>query len=163
MTDKKALIVIDLQNDITKNYRDIIGNVNAAIDWAAGNGIHIVYIRHENTSPASRTFKPGMKGFEFVPELKLVSDNRFTKSKSSVLTCPEFASFLEEKQIEELYIVGADATGCVKSACFNLCKAGYKVNIFSDCVTSYDKSKIPEMLSYYESKGCIVDSFVKQD
>ena len=26
-----ALVVIDLQNDITKNYREIIGNVNAAI------------------------------------------------------------------------------------------------------------------------------------
>lgn len=28
----KALIVIDIQNDITKNYKDIIGNINAAID-----------------------------------------------------------------------------------------------------------------------------------
>ena len=27
----KSLAVIDLQNDITKNYRDIIGNVNKAI------------------------------------------------------------------------------------------------------------------------------------
>ena len=30
-----ALVVIDLQNDITKNYREIIGKVNEAIDWAA--------------------------------------------------------------------------------------------------------------------------------
>ena len=29
-----ALVVIDLQNDITKNYREIIENVNEAIDWA---------------------------------------------------------------------------------------------------------------------------------
>ena len=28
-----ALVVIDLQNDITKNYREIIENVNRAIDW----------------------------------------------------------------------------------------------------------------------------------
>jgi hypothetical protein len=32
-------------------------------------------------------------------------------------------------------------------------KAGYKVNVLSDCVTSYDKRKIDEMLNYYESKG----------
>ena len=31
-----ALVVIDLQNDITKNYREIIENVNEAIDWATG-------------------------------------------------------------------------------------------------------------------------------
>ena len=27
-----ALVVIDLQNDITKNYREIIETVNAAVD-----------------------------------------------------------------------------------------------------------------------------------
>ncbi len=32
---KKALVIIDIQNDITKNYKDIIGNVNKAIDWAS--------------------------------------------------------------------------------------------------------------------------------
>ena len=29
--EKKALVVIDLQNDITKNYKEIIDNVNRAI------------------------------------------------------------------------------------------------------------------------------------
>ena len=32
--EDKALVVIDLQNDITKNYREIIDNVNRAIAWA---------------------------------------------------------------------------------------------------------------------------------
>ncbi|MDR2894048.1 MAG: hypothetical protein LBU97_01130 [Alistipes sp.] len=26
--------MIDIQNDITKNYREVIGNINAAIAWA---------------------------------------------------------------------------------------------------------------------------------
>lgn len=51
-------------------------------------------------------------------------------------------------------MAGADAVACVKSTCYNMCKAGYAVNVLSDCVTSYDKRKIDEMLSYYESKGC---------
>ncbi len=33
-------------------------------------------------------------------------------------------------------------------------KSGYGVSVLSDCITSYDKSKIDEMLQYYESKGC---------
>jgi hypothetical protein len=37
-------------------------------------------------------------------------------------------------------------------------KAGYKVNVLSDCITSYDKRKIDEMLRYYESKGCKIMS-----
>ena len=31
---KKALVVIDIQNDITKNYKEIIANINKSIDWA---------------------------------------------------------------------------------------------------------------------------------
>ena len=31
---KKALVVIDIQNDITKNYKEIIDNINQAVDWA---------------------------------------------------------------------------------------------------------------------------------
>ena len=65
---KKAFVIIDIQNDTTKNYKDVIGNINQAIDWAVENNIH-------------------------------------------------------------------------------------GVNVLSDCVTSYDKRKIDEMLRYYESKG----------
>jgi len=36
----KALVVIDIQNDITKNYKEIIGNINNAIDWATENNIY---------------------------------------------------------------------------------------------------------------------------
>ena len=44
----KALVVIDIQNDITKNYKEIIDNINAAIDWAIQKNIHIVYIKHNS-------------------------------------------------------------------------------------------------------------------
>ena len=43
---KKALVIIDIQNDITKNYKEVIGNINQAIDSAVSNNIHVVYIRH---------------------------------------------------------------------------------------------------------------------
>ena len=58
-----------------------------------------------------------------------------------------------KNEISEFYLAGADATACVKSTCYNLRKANYKVNILSDCVTSWDKKKIPEMLHYYENQG----------
>jgi nicotinamidase-related amidase len=103
MTQKKALVVIDIQNDITKNYRDIIDNINKSIDWAVKNNIHVVYIRHENLSAGTRTFKPDTRGAELVSDWKIVYN--------------------------------------------------YKVNVISDCITSYDKKKIDEMLHYYESKG----------
>ena len=39
---KKALVVIDIQNDITKHYRDIIDRINTAVEWAAENGLEVI-------------------------------------------------------------------------------------------------------------------------
>ena len=86
--ENKALVVIDLQNDITKNYREIIDNVNRAIAWANSSGMHVVYIQLNNLSAGT----------------------------------------------------------------------GYTVRILSDCITSYDKKKLDEMLAYYQSKGCLVEA-----
>ncbi len=153
----KALVVIDLQNDITKNYKEIIETVNRAIDWAAANNMYVVYIQHNNLSAGTRTFKSGTRGAEFVPELKIVSDRIFTKTKSNALTSEEFAAFIRTHNITEFFIAGADATACIKSTCYNMAKAGYTVHALSDCITSYDKKKLNEMLEYYASKGCTVD------
>lgn len=150
----QALVVIDIQNDITKNYKEIIGNINMAINWAMEYGIPVVYIRHNNLSAGTRTFKPDTHGAELVPDMKIVSDNIFTKSKGNALTSEPFLNFITKNEITDFYIAGADATACVKSTCFNMRKSEYGVTVLSDCITSYDKRKLPEMLAYYESKGC---------
>ena len=151
---KKALVIIDIQNDITKNHKEIIGGINRAIDWAVEHEIHVVYIKHNNLTAATRTFKPGTRGEELVPEMKLASDNIFTKSKGNGLSSEPFAEFVKQNGITDFYITGADAIACVKSTCFNMRKEGYGVTVLFDCITSYDKRKLDEMLRYYESKGC---------
>ena len=154
----KALVVIDIQNDITKNYKEIIEDINRAIDWAVANDIHIVYIKHNNISAGTRTFKPNTHGADLVPDMKIVSENIYTKTKGNALTSEAFAAFVEDNEIGEFYIAGADAIACVKSTCYNMAKSGYVVHVLSDCVTSYDKRKIDEMLKYYADKGCIVET-----
>ncbi len=163
---KKALVIIDIQNDITKNYKDIIDNINRAIDVAVKNNIHVVYIRHENLSNGTRTLKPNTFGSELASDLKIVSKYIFTKYKGNALTSEEFIAFIGKNEMSEFYLAGADATICVKSTCFNLRKANYDVTVLSDCITSWDKKKIPEMIQYYHSKGSkvmalndLIDSF----
>ena len=151
-----ALVVIDLQNDITKNYKEIIQNVNKAIDWAVEQSLWVIYIQHNNLSAKTRTFKPGTHGAEMVSELNVVSDHIFMKTKSNALTSEDFTAFLQKYGITEFYIVGADAAACIKSTCFNMWKIGYPVHVLSDCITSYSKKKLPDMIAYYESKGCSV-------
>ena len=161
MMKNKAFVVIDIQNDITKHYRDIIGNINSAIEWAVVEEMHVIYIKHNNITAATRTFKPGSKGEELVPDMKVVSDNIFVKTKSNTLTSEAFSVFIAANGINEIYVTGADATACVKSTCFNMAKAGFTVHVLSDCITSYDLKKLPEMLAYYESKGCEVKTLAE--
>ena len=151
-----ALVAIDLQNDITKNYREIIAKVNEAVDWAEQKELWIVYIQHSNLSAGTRTFKPGTRGAELVPELNVVSNHIFTKVKSNALTSEAFTAFIQEHEISEFYVAGADAAACIKSTCYNMAKSGYTVHVLLDCITSYDKKKLPELLAYYASKGCSV-------
>ena len=157
MTDT-ALVVIDIQNDITKNYKEIINNINSAIDWAVSHDIHVVYIKHNNLSAGTRTFKPDTRGAELVPDMKIVSENIFVKSKGNALTSEAFSAFINENGIKEFYVAGADAVACVKSTCYNMAKNGFKVHVLSNCITSYDKKKIPEMLDYYERNGCSIET-----
>jgi nicotinamidase-related amidase len=152
----KAMVVIDIQNDITKHYKDIVDGINAAVAWAAPQGMPVVYIRHNNLSPGARTFKPGTKGEALAPELNVISDNIFVKTKSNALTSEAFAAWIAERGVNEFYLTGADATACVKSTAYNMVKAGYKVHVISDCITSYDLKQLPEMLAYYEKQGCDV-------
>ena len=159
--NRKALVIIDIQNDITKHYKEIIDNINTAIDWAMVNEMHVVYIKHNNLSAGTRTFKPDTRGAEFVPEMKIVSNNIFVKTKGNALTSAEFAAYIETNGINEFYITGADATACVKSTCFNMTEAVYAVHVISDCVTSYDLKKMDEMFTYYSNKGCEVKTLTE--
>ena len=152
----KALVVIDIQNDITKHYKDIIDKVNNAISFAQSQGMYVVYIKHNNITVGTRTFKPNTKGAELVPELSVVSEHIFVKTKASALTCKAFTEFIDKNKIDEFYLCGADATACVKSTAYNMVKAGYRVHVISDCITSYDLKKVDNMLKYYEDKGCEV-------
>ena len=108
---------------------------------------------HNNLSAGTRTFKPGTRGAELIPELNVVSDRIFTKVKSNALTSEAFDVFIQEYEISEFYVVGADTAACIKSTCYNMMKSVYTVHVLSDCITSYDKKKLPELLTYYESKG----------
>lgn len=157
----KALVIVDIQNDITKNYKEVIDNINKSIDWAASNNLHVIYIKHENLSPGSKKLKPNTFGAELASDLKIVSDNIFTKNKTNALTSEDFSEFIKLNDISDFYLAGADASICIKSTCFNLRKAKYNVTVLSDCITSWSKKVIPEMIEYYQNKGskiiCVKD------
>ena len=120
-------------------------------------------MRRKNTNADTRTY--GIGGFSSIlPEVQVYLRDPLQERKNGR---NQNARRLDAVQTEitglycvcrftEFYIAGADAAACIKSTCYNMTKSGYTVHVFSDCITSYDKKKLPELLAYYESKGCSV-------
>lgn len=118
-------------------------------------------VKHYNVSSKTRTFKPDTYSAKLAPDVKVVSNNIFIIIKLNALTSEAFTNFIKKHDIHEFYITGEDVIACVKSAIYNMRKMDYIVHVIVDCITSYDKNKTDDMLSYYEGKaysailGCV--------
>jgi nicotinamidase-related amidase len=66
----------------SQKYKKIIENISRAVEWVLGNDIHVVYIKHNHLSAGTRTFKLDTHGAELGPEIKIVSENIFTKQRA---------------------------------------------------------------------------------
>ena len=115
----KALIVIDIQNDITKIIRRslIISTALSTGRWRMKFRLFIYGMRIYHRE--QETFKPNTRGSELACDLKIVSDCIFTKYKGNALTSEAFSDFVRKHGITDFYLTGADACACVKSTCYN--------------------------------------------
>ena len=102
----------------------------------------VIYIRHNDLSPKARAFRPATRGAEFVPDLRVVSEHIFVKTKANALTSEAFLEYIKKNCIDEFYITGADASACVRYTCFNMTKAGHVVHVISDCIACYDPNSL---------------------
>lgn len=65
------------------------------------------------------------------------------------LSNPAFESFLKERQIRELYLVGLDAEGCVYLTAKGALKRGYKVSILQDGIVLLAEKKWDSLMEKY--------------
>ena len=162
---KTALLVIDVQNDITTNtgrYGDtteFLGNVNQAITYAEETGMEILYVKNiyaENSIIlllAGGQFKDGTEGAELDDNLLTVNENIFTKSVGDSFSSREFEDYLISNSVDTLYIIGADASACVYSTARGGLNRGYNVNIIENAIITNSDGALQQMLKLYETNG----------
>lgn len=172
---KAALIVIDMQNDTTKNsslYGDttsFIDKVNKSIDIAEKKDMEIVYIKQEcKSNPLDMLislgkYRAGTEGLELDSRLKIVNDKVFTKNKSDAFSLKNFENYLASKQINTIYLVGADATACVYKTALGGINRKYKVIIVEDSIITVNYEIQKKMLKQYSSDGIIVTTLEQFD
>lgn len=169
---KKALLVIDIQEDYTGTtakppfpYKDsgrLITTVNKLIEEASRKDILILYIRQEfdgfwgkavSKLVGHGTAIKGKPGTEFDKRINIVSRHSFTKPMPDAFTNPELEVFLKEHEVKELYLVGLDAAGCVYFTAKGALKRGYGVSIIKDGIVLLAEEKWKSLLEKFEQEG----------
>jgi nicotinamidase-related amidase len=122
----QAVIVIDAQNEFSRNGKRPVPNFNGAID-----GINarvgqarlfqrpIAWVRHFNRPDESPAFVPGSWGAEFHAGLGPLAGNslekEFQKNVYGAFTGSSIGGWLKEHGVDEVLIMGFYTHGCVST------------------------------------------------
>jgi nicotinamidase-related amidase len=165
MSDKKAFIVIDIQNDYFWNKRktmftydtdSLVGRINSAIDGYKEKGYDVIYIKHilpKIMWGVGFSIK-GTEGAELYTGLKIVSDLCFEKNHSDSYTSKAFKNHMESVGYKEVVLCGIDECGCVGATAKGAVKTGVKVKMLEDCIgCRFPKAKQKKMRNSLKTLG----------
>ena len=173
---KKALLVMDIQNDFTSpnakmpvdsiQATDMIKNINSILEQSEHHNYLVVYIRNEfgKGNFIANIFRnyaaiKGSPGAEFDKRLKVINNNYFSKDEPDAFSSEKLNEFLTANQVDELYICGVFADQCVYWTSRGALNRKYKVNIIEDCVaTDDDKAKLKAIEKYKENGINVISS-----
>lgn len=139
-TPKRALIVIDVQNEyVTGNLpieyppvQESLANIGLAMDAAQAAGVPIVVVQHDEDRSAP-IFAKGSHGWELHPIVaNRPRDHQINKTMASVFADTDFAQWLTENKIDTLTIAGYMTHNCNASTIVHAKHAGYAVEYLAD-------------------------------
>lgn len=146
---RKALLIIDLQNDYFSggkfplwNTENTLANIEEAISMAKAKGVAIIHIQHIANSEIGIApfFNKGTEGVAIHPRI-------LDAAPDAPVVVKEFAdSFfkttledtLSKLGITELLVCGMMTQNCVTHTAISKSAEKYKVSILSDCCTTVD-------------------------
>jgi nicotinamidase-related amidase len=142
---KRALIVVDLQNDYLTSGRFPLIGIDAALENASRvvaaarqTGDVVVHVRHE--SPADATFfAEGTEGAEFTPQMA-PQDGEVVVTKRHPNSFREtgLADMLSSAGVEEVTVIGAISHMCIDATARAASDLGYKTTIVEDACATRD-------------------------
>ena len=168
MSDKKALLVIDMQNDylwearkgmFTYDSKKLTENVNASIGKYRADGWDIIYIAQmfpniiTNRLIIGFSIK-GTEGAELYSGLDRVSDLYFEKNLPDTFSSKKFCKFVEEQGYKEIALCGLDECGCVGATAKGASKRGIKTYMITESIgRRFPQQKINKMRDTLRALG----------
>ena len=168
MDAKKALLVIDMQNDYLWEQRkamfsypaeELTASVNGAVAAYQKKGYDIIYIAQMFPDLITNRWFigfsiKGTKGAELYQKLHVVSDLYFEKNLSDTYTSKAFRRHMKQQNYEEIVLCGLDECGCVGATAKGAVKTGAKVIMLKNCIgRRFPDEKVQRMRSRLTALG----------
>ena len=168
MAGKKALIVIDMQNDFLWKSRKamfsydtqkLTAAVNEKIHAFEQAGDDVIYIAHILPNlPTNRWFIGfsirGTQGAQLYKGVDIVSQLYFEKNLSNSFTAKAFKAHMLAQDYAEIHICGLDLCGCVGKTALGAVKECGKASLYMDAVgCRFDAAKREKMIGRLKSAG----------
>lgn len=143
---KKALLIIDVQNDYFDNGAYPLSNAYIAAKNIQGvlnrfreEGDLVVFIKHINMNESATFFRPETVGSEIYKAIEPIEgETVFIKHTPNSFRDTELHQFLGVKKIEELVIVGMMTQHCVDTTVRAAHDLGYSNILLYDCCAAKD-------------------------
>lgn len=144
---KRALVLIDIQNDYFPGGKWTLSGIDAAADNAAkllakarSVGYLVVHVRHEFPTAEAPFFAPGSAGAQIHPKTKnLDSEPVVLKHHVNSFRETELQAILDRHGIEEVVICGAMSHMCVDAGTRAASDLGYRCVVVHDACATRDQ------------------------
>lgn len=141
---KRALIIIDLQNDYFPGGKFELEKIDAAADNAARlldaarhKGDLVVHVRHEFPSADAPFFVPGSEGAAIHPSvLPLDGEAVVLKHSANSFRETDLKAILDDNGVTDITIAGAMSHMCVEATTRASADFGYPVTVIHDAVAT---------------------------
>jgi len=137
---RKALLVIDVQNTLTKigvNTAHMIESINSVIAKVRASNDLVIFIRHGNDNYPG--MKIGQDGWQVDSRLSFVEGDTFVnKTASDSFYKSELEPLLKERNVNEVIITGMQTEFCVDATARSALSKDYLVTLISDGHTTTD-------------------------
>ena len=141
---KRAIVVVDLQNEYLPNGKlplhqigRAIENATKVIQNARSKGDQVIHIRHEQ--PGATFFVPGTEGVEIIPAVApQPGETVILKNHPNSFRDTRLKQVLDEHGVDEVVIVGAMSHMCIGATARASSDHGYNTTIVQDACATMD-------------------------
>lgn len=143
---KRAVVVIDLQNEYLPTGKLPLSGIEAAVGNAAkviadarAQGMPVIHVRHEFAHDEMAVFVPGSDGVQIQSAVApQPGEPVVLKNYPNSFRDTNLKQLLDERDIEELVVVGAMSHMCVDAGVRAAADMGYSVTVIHDACATLD-------------------------